>query len=192
MHLRYHHSSMTKSTYCTLILALFIFLCEILFCRSRSISNRNIKTVLKSIRFENVFDLLFLSFYREGSIIADISLTFDEPVGESEVETLLLQAINDGSLGTLKVDNISVRSIISGLCKLWTTVIWCAPNASWVCDLRICTTDMLSLWWKLLEATLLTLSSCDKHLCDFVSKWVSVKQYLITNYGLQIHEHSCV
>ena len=83
--------------------------------RSRSISNRNIKTVLKSIRFENVFDLLFLSFYREGSVIADISLTFDEPVGESEVETLLLQAINDGSLGTLKVDNISVRSIISGV-----------------------------------------------------------------------------
>nr|XP_058945534.1 hemicentin-1-like isoform X2 [Pocillopora verrucosa] len=50
---------------------------------------------------------------REGSVIADISLTFDEPVGESEVESLLLDAINDGSLGTLKVDTFSVGSTIS-------------------------------------------------------------------------------
>ena len=166
MHLRYHHSSMTKSTYCTLILTLFIFLCEILFSRSRSISTRNIKTVLKSNRFENVLDLLFSSFYREGSVIADISLTFDEPVGESEVETLLLHAINDGSLGTLNVDNISVRSIISGVYKLSTTVFWSAPNDSWVCDLRIYTTDMSEK----------NLNSCDKHLCDFVAKWVCTVQ----------------
>ena len=179
MHLRYHHSSMTKSTYCNLILTLFIFLCEILFSVSRSISTRNIKTVLKSIRFENVLDLLFSYFYREGSVIADISLTFDEPVGESEVETLLLHAINDGSLGTLKVDNISVRSIISGVYKLSTTVFWSAPNEGWVCDLRVCTTDMSEEFSH----------SCDKHLCDFVAKWVcTVQQYLITNYGFQIHE----
>ena len=62
-------------------------------------------------------DLLFLSFYREGSVIADISLTFDEPVGESEVESLLLDAINNGSLGNLKVDTFSVGSTIPGVYK---------------------------------------------------------------------------
>nr|XP_058946995.1 fibroblast growth factor receptor-like [Pocillopora verrucosa] len=52
---------------------------------------------------------------REGSVIADISLTFDEPVGENEVESLLLDTIKDGSLGTLKVDTFSVGSTISDL-----------------------------------------------------------------------------
>ena len=62
-------------------------------------------------------DLLFSSFYREGSVIADISLTFDEPVGESEVESLLLDAFNNGSLGNLKVDTFSVGSTIPGVYK---------------------------------------------------------------------------
>ena len=62
-------------------------------------------------------DLLFSSFYREGSVIADISLTFDEPVGESEVESLLLDVINNGSLGNLKVDTFSVGSTIPGVYK---------------------------------------------------------------------------
>ena len=65
-------------------------------------------------------DLLFLTFYREGSVIAEISLTFDEPVGESEVESLLLDASNDGSLGNLKVENFSVGPTISGVYKLST------------------------------------------------------------------------
>ena len=65
-------------------------------------------------------DLLFLSFYREGSVIAEISLTFDEPVGESEVESLLLDASNDGSLGNLKVESFSVGPTISGVYKLST------------------------------------------------------------------------
>ena len=62
-------------------------------------------------------DLLFLSFYREGSVIADISLTFDDSVGESEVESLLLDVINNGSLGNLKVDTFSVGSTIPGVYK---------------------------------------------------------------------------
>ena len=62
-------------------------------------------------------DLLFSSFYREGSVIADISLTFHEPVGESEVESLLLDVINNGSLGNLKVDTFSVGSTIPGVYK---------------------------------------------------------------------------
>ena len=60
---------------------------------------------------------LFLSFYREGSVIADISLTFEKPVGESEVESLLLDAFNNGSLGNLKVDTFSVGSTIPGVYK---------------------------------------------------------------------------
>ena len=62
-------------------------------------------------------DLLFSSFYREGSVIADISLTFNESVGESEVESLLLDVINNGSLGNLKVDTFSVGSTIPGVYK---------------------------------------------------------------------------
>ena len=54
MHLGYHHSSMTKSTYSPLISKFSAFLFEILLsrCSSRSISNKNIKNVLKSITFE--------------------------------------------------------------------------------------------------------------------------------------------
>ena len=62
-------------------------------------------------------DFLFSSFYREGSVIADISLTFHEPVGKSEVESLLLDVINNGSLGNLKVDTFSVGSTIPGVYK---------------------------------------------------------------------------
>ena len=54
---------------------------------------------------------------------------------------------------------------------------------------------------------LLTLSSCDKQLCDVLEKWVcTVKHFLITRpkqtsatfykflncYRLQIHVHNCV
>ena len=152
---------MTKSTYSTLILKLFMFLVEILF---------------KTLKLKKILDLLFLSFYREGSVIADISLTFDEPVGESEVESLLLDAINDGSLGTLKVDTFSVGSTISGVYKLSTTVIWIAPNENWVCDL--CTKEELHMWWEPSEATLLTLSSCDKHLCDILVQWVCTENII--------------
>ena len=48
--LRYHHSSMTKATYCTLILKFSMFLVEILF---------------KTFKLKKFLDLLFLSFYRE-------------------------------------------------------------------------------------------------------------------------------
>ena len=96
---------------------------------------------LKILHLKKCFDLLFLYFYREGSVIAEISLTFDEPVGESEVESLLLDAINDGSLDTLKVDTFPIGSIISGVYKLSTTVIGSGPNESG-----------LTLWWTNISA----------------------------------------
>ena len=70
---------------------------------------------------------LFL-IHREGSVIADISLTFDKPVGENEVESLLQDAINNGSLGTLKVDTFAVGSTVSGVYKISITVIRALPT----------------------------------------------------------------
>ena len=52
--------------------------------------------------------------FRKGSVIADIELTFNEHVGESEVYSLLLEANKDGSLGQLQVDELSVGTTISG------------------------------------------------------------------------------
>ncbi|KAL9964662.1 hypothetical protein ACROYT_G028337 [Oculina patagonica] len=49
---------------------------------------------------------------RKGSVIADSELTFSEAVGESELESLLLEAIKDGSLGQLKIDEIVVGTTI--------------------------------------------------------------------------------
>ena len=68
-------------------------------------------------------------------------LNFDELAGESEVESLLLDAFNNGSLGTLRVDTFTLGSTISGVNKLSTTVVLSAPNESWVCELRSCSTD---------------------------------------------------
>ena len=123
-------------------------------------------------------DLLFLIFYREGSVIAEISLTFDEPVGESEVESLLLDASNDGSLGNLKVESFSVGPTISGVYKLSTKVIQSASNKSWVRELQICTTDVLPPGWKLSEPTLLTFSSSKNHLRDALAHWVYTKNII--------------
>ena len=100
-----------------------------------------VEVLLKILHLKKFFDLLSLSFYLEGSVIADISLTFDEPVGESEVESLLLDAVNDGSFGSLKVDTFPVGSTISGVYKLSTTVIGSAPNDSG-----------LTLWWTNISA----------------------------------------
>ena len=123
-------------------------------------------------------DLLFSTFYREGSVIAEISLTFDEPVGESEVESLLLDASNDGSLGNLKVESFSVGPTISGVYKLSTKVIQSASNKSWVRELQICTTDVLPPGWKLSEPTLLTFSSSKNHLRDALAHWVYTKNII--------------
>ena len=61
---------------------------------------------------------------------------------ESEVKSLLLDTINDWSLGTLKVDTFSVGSIISDVYKISTTnFFWSARNESWVCELWSCSTD---------------------------------------------------
>ena len=68
------------------------------------------------------------------------------------MESLLLDAIDDGSLGTLKVNTFPVEPTISGVYKLSTTVIWSAPNESWVCHLGICTKNELSLWWTNISA----------------------------------------
>jgi len=46
----------------------------------------------------------YLFLYRKGSVIADLQLTFSEPVGESEVAALLSDVVEDGKLGQFEVD----------------------------------------------------------------------------------------
>ena len=47
-------------------------------------------------------------------MIADLQLTFSEPVGESEVAALLTEVTKDGKLGHLEVDEVTVGSFIKG------------------------------------------------------------------------------
>lgn len=55
-----------------------------------------------------------VSLFRKGSVIADIELTFNETVGENEVKSLLSEAVKDGSLGQLQVDEFVVGTTIIG------------------------------------------------------------------------------
>ena len=48
-------------------------------------------------------------FYREGSITADIQMTFNESVGESEVDSLLKETTKDGQFGQFKVDQARIH-----------------------------------------------------------------------------------
>ena len=58
--------------------------------------------------------LLLLLPYRQGSVIADMELTFNETVGENQVDALLSQATNDGKLGKLEVSEVKVGTTIKG------------------------------------------------------------------------------
>ena len=49
-------------------------------------------------------------------MIADLQLTFSEPVGESEVAALLTEVTKDGKLGQFVVDEVTVGSVIKGNC----------------------------------------------------------------------------
>nr|XP_058962776.1 uncharacterized protein LOC131789637 [Pocillopora verrucosa] len=50
---------------------------------------------------------------RQGSIIADLKLTFNDSVGESSVNALLTQAANRGKIGDMEVEEISVGKTFS-------------------------------------------------------------------------------
>ena len=47
-------------------------------------------------------------------MIADLQLTFSDPVGESEVAALLTEITKDGKLGQFVVDEVTVGSVIKG------------------------------------------------------------------------------
>ena len=51
---------------------------------------------------------------RQGSIIADLKLTFNDSVGESSVNALLTQAANRGKIGDMEVEEISVGKTFPG------------------------------------------------------------------------------
>ena len=59
-------------------------------------------------------DFLFVCFYREGSVIADMELIFEQEVGASEVDALLSEAAKDGNIGGIKVDQIKSDGVIKG------------------------------------------------------------------------------
>jgi len=50
-----------------------------------------------------VFVFVDFFLYREGSVIADMELTFNQEVGTSEVAALLSEAAKDGKIGDFKV-----------------------------------------------------------------------------------------
>jgi len=54
----------------------------------------------------------FVYFYREGSVIADMEITFEESVGASEVDALLSEAAKDGKMGDLEVNQVQADGLI--------------------------------------------------------------------------------
>ena len=56
----------------------------------------------------------FLCSIRKGSVIADLELTFNQEVSQSDVDALVLEAIKDGKLGELEVSDIKVGGPIEG------------------------------------------------------------------------------
>ena len=54
----------------------------------------------------------FVYFYREGSVIADMEITFEESVGASEVDALLSEAAKDGKTGDLEVNQVQADGLI--------------------------------------------------------------------------------
>ena len=64
----------------------------------------------------SVFVCLFVfrCFYRKGSVIADMELTFNQEVGSSEVEALLSEVTKDGKLGDLGVSQVVTDGFIKG------------------------------------------------------------------------------
>ena len=51
---------------------------------------------------------------RQGSIIADLELKFNNSVGESNVNALLTQAANKGKIGDMEVEEFSVGNNFPG------------------------------------------------------------------------------
>ena len=57
---------------------------------------------------------LFVFFFRKGSVIADMELTFNQKVGSSEVETLLSEVTKDGKMGNLEISRVVSDGLIEG------------------------------------------------------------------------------
>ena len=51
---------------------------------------------------------------RQGRIIVDLKLTFNDSVGESSVNALLTQAANRGKIGDMEVEEISIGKTFPG------------------------------------------------------------------------------
>lgn len=51
---------------------------------------------------------------RQGSIIADLELTFNDSVGQSNVKALLTQTANNGKIGDMEVEDVRVGETFPG------------------------------------------------------------------------------
>lgn len=51
---------------------------------------------------------------RQGSIIADLELTFNDSVGQSYVKALLTRAANNGKIGDMEVEDVRVGETFPG------------------------------------------------------------------------------
>ena len=51
---------------------------------------------------------------RQGSIIADLELTFNTSIGQSNVKALLTQAANKGKIGDMEVEDVRVGETFPG------------------------------------------------------------------------------
>ena len=60
------------------------------------------------------FVLVICFFFRKGSVIADMVLTFNQKVGSSEVETLLSEVTKDGKMGNLEIRRVVSDGLIEG------------------------------------------------------------------------------
>ena len=57
---------------------------------------------------------VFRCYYRKGSVIADMELTFNQEVGSSEIKALLSEVTKDGKLGDLEVSQVITDGFIKG------------------------------------------------------------------------------
>lgn len=60
----------------------------------------------------NLVNIILLLLYRQGSVIADVVLTFTTSLGESEVDALLSAAAQDNKIGDLPVGKVVTGEFI--------------------------------------------------------------------------------
>lgn len=69
------------------------------------------KAVVEEIGIGSFIKDVTIESLREGSIMADIQMTFNESVGENEVDALLKETTKDGQFGQFRVDQARIHPV---------------------------------------------------------------------------------